>query len=62
MNNNEFAAWKWAQAKNMVLSISGASMVLGLYYLGAGGFAFFGLLPFFCLSTIKQTRDGNEQS
>ena len=61
MTNNELQAWKWTQAKNMVLSISGVALTLGLYALDAGLFSMLGLMPFMCLSTVIQVGDKNEQ-
>jgi hypothetical protein len=52
---------KWAIIENIVTMVATAALVLGLYAMGAGGYAFFGLLLLTNINTSYQIKQTSEQ-
>jgi hypothetical protein len=50
-------AVKWAIIENIVTMVATAALVLGLYSMGAGGYAFFGLLLLTNINTSYQSKE-----
>jgi hypothetical protein len=48
---------KWAIIENIVTMVATAALVLGLYAMGAGGYAFFGLLLLTNINTSYQSKE-----
>ena len=57
MTENELRVYKLVMIENVITTILCGIVVLGLFYMGAKGYSFFGLLMLLNITTIKGKKD-----
>lgn len=57
MTEDELRIYKMVMIENVITTIFCSILVLGLFYMGAGGYSFLGLLMLLNITTIKGKND-----